>query len=190
MGMFDYIRFKGTLPDGIDGSDIELQTKDLRGQMAEYGITLGEPLRFLRHTAEDLHDTAVPQVRSIRFSGTVHNQRRNYVALLDGSVVTAVHVTRGEWVKCVIDAADIEFSPAGRADNPASRLHASIAIAGLLCHLTAVEVVNDPERGQCAADSADEPELTGLYRLAEPDEPFNTFSLNNREYVLFMVPGT
>ncbi len=83
---------------------------------------------------------------------------------------------------------EIPFEETGSGTDTAASLLATVNIGGVLHHLEAIAVRRHRRHGQVAQDPVRETLLSDLYRAFEPDHPFHTVKIRNRDYVLFMSP--
>jgi hypothetical protein len=80
------------------------------------------------------------------------------------------------------------WTATGSDEDATSRLLCCLVINGTAHHLEAYAVTTEPDGLQKAADPLFETNVDGMYRVAEPDQPFQTITISGRTYVLALTP--
>ena len=93
-------------------------------------------------------------------------------------------------IEAVFDVPDDAFSPAGDAEDPTCRLHATVQFRDMLMHLEAITVEYDEKKKtQKVQNTFNDRTFDGMGTIVNgADGPFSTTTIGGREYTLMMTP--
>lgn len=84
---------------------------------------------------------------------------------------------------------DVGLKPNGPTSDPSSLLFGTLSIGGTPCYLEAIAVTENAQGEQTGVNQKAEDRLTDVYRLVEPDSPFETVLHEGRDYVVYVTPA-